>query len=321
MSYLFFMFNVCNKLYYIYPNAFSVVNKKDRLTFLTVNFGKNQIENIGYIRKFLTALSYSVPMSNLIIGISPNSNVSSSFNNIPINIEFLEFKELQPFQDVVELYKGKLHWKYYYAGMRYLFYKKYLQKNTDVKYVMLTDLDNLILKNPFDLFIKEPKLIHVMEDYKKFGSKNDINTKWFNAFNSLSKEIKNKCQMKPIVNNSQFHSKIPLNAGTLIGKNNFILILCTLMSKAFNCTGVIYNGGEQGLFNYLYYSGKFSDAGLNFKKYSVYSSMLSCPNYLSLDAFAKVAPKLYTIHHYSLLNSKYQKILGTRIVDIINLHP
>ena len=291
------------------------------LTFLTAYFNHKQVETTGPLRKFLTALSYSVPMANLIIGVSSDTDISNFYNNYTLNIKFWKLNDLLPPKVVENLSNGKIHWKFYYAGMRYLFYKRYLQAHPTIKYVMTTDYDNLIFRNPFELFIEEPQYVHVMQDFYPFKKTDDPNTLWFNAYNNLAKDIKVKCHLKPFVNISDFPSQIPLNSGTLIGKYNNILTICTLMSQSYSCTGIFYNGGEQGLFNYLYYSGAFSDLGIKFKLYSVSSSLSALPNHIPLREFPKIVPKIYTLHHYFCLNRHYHKFLDSRIVEILNLNP
>ena len=291
------------------------------LTFLTAYFNHKQVENSGPLRKFLTALSYSVPMANLIIGVNSDTDISNFFNNYTLNIEFWELKDLLPSEVVENLSNGKIHWKFYYAGMRYLFYKRFLQARPTIKYVMTTDIDNLIFRNPFELFLQEPQSVHVMQDFYPFKNTKSLNTIWFNAYNNLAKDTKVKCHLKLFVNISDFQSQIPLNSGTLIGKYNNILTICILMSQSYNCTGIFYNGGEQGLFNYLYYSGTFSDLGMKFKTYSVSSSMSAEPNFIRLTVFPKIVPKIYTLHHYIYLNRGYRKYLDSRILTILNLNP
>ena len=57
-------------------------------------------------------------------------------------------------------------WKYYFNSIRYKFYTDYFESNPNVEYSIFTDLDFLILKNPFELMSKDLEEVHFMYDYK-----------------------------------------------------------------------------------------------------------------------------------------------------------
>ena len=328
LSFLIFYinYNIC------FSNSSSIVNKDanflkvsfaliyNKLTFITFRFGQHNMSNIGSMRKFLTALSRAVPYAKVVIGISDYSKISTNFV-YPLRIEFFPFAfKLSIKPDQTKPYYGKMYMKIYYSYMGHFFYKKYIEEHSDLDLIMITNDDNLILKDPYDLYIKYPEKIHVMQDIRILKKK-DLNRDWFLAFYYLNESIKRKCNLFSVKNYDYVMNQLPLNSGTQIAKANKILKVGTLMSNLFNCIGPVFNGGEQGLMNYLYFSGHFKSLGIDFQFYSNNSTMISCAQHIPLTQFRKIAPNLFTIHHYQKLKQNYLNYLSHSTLEIIYLKP
>ena len=315
-------FSKCSRIDNKETNFLKVFYKpiNHKLTFITFTFGEHNISNIGMLRKFLTALSQAVPYAKVIIGISDYSRISTNFI-YSLRIEFFPFTFKNSIKiDQIEQYYGRYKKKIYYSYMGHFFYKKYIEDNSDLDSIMITNVDNLILKDPYNLYVKYPDKIHVMQDIQILKVKY-INTIWFLPFYYLNESIKEKCNLFSVNDFDYVMNQLPLNSGTLMGKASKILKVVTLMSTQFNCIGPIINGGEQGLMNYLYFSGNFKSLGIDFQLYSNNSTMISMANEIPLSQFRKIAPNIYTMHHYQYLSKKHINYLSPSTRVIISLKP
>ena len=73
------------------------------------------------------------------------------------------------------------------------FYVDYLESHPRIENAIFTDVDMLILKNPFELLKENLEEVHFMYDYKPFYRKGDKNYLWANAWAFLDNNIKTSC--------------------------------------------------------------------------------------------------------------------------------
>ena len=306
------------------PDVILLTSHKNKVTFIVSNFGKKEITNTGYIKRYLSALSSTAPGSKVVIGVCENTVVDNTLFNYPLNIEPYPCPFALPEEEVYKIY-GKISWyyvpitTYYYGKVRYSFYKEYLTSHPSDKFFMISDRDALILRNPYELIVTDPDAVHIMEDIYPLSVTSDFNFKWFNAFYRLNSSIKEKCKYKDITDLTNQLKKIPLNAGTYLGKRENILIIASMMKEKFDCHGLFELGNDQGMLNYLVLSGAFEGTGLRIKNYPCPSAMISCPDLIPLEKFSKFAKNVYLLHHYYNLNQKYLDVLEPRTVHFIKL--
>ena len=60
------------------PDEILTISHKDRVTFIFTNFGKLEITNTGYVKKYLSAFSNTAPGSKVVIGVCENTVVDNT---------------------------------------------------------------------------------------------------------------------------------------------------------------------------------------------------------------------------------------------------
>ena len=286
------------------------INSREYIRFITCYFGLKEIKGDHRIRKYFEVLDNFVPYAQVIFCVSEYTKIDPTViqhKNIKINIERYgnrtEEEELKK--------KYKYFSRHFYSGIRYSFYLKYLKSHKEIKYVVISDDDTLFFQDPFPLIERDPNIVHIMEDVKPFSFTEGLNYIWINAWNSLDKEIKEKCGFK-LMNktllSNEFRNRIPLNSGLLIGSSENIIKIAELMSTRFICPGLFQRNNEQGLLNYLDLSGELTNLGIPIKRHNIYNdSIISCPNLLPLNSYIKQVNSSHFIalHHHTYLNNFY----------------
>ena len=301
--------------------------KYDKIVFLSALFGNYELSNEGTIRKYLTALSKAAPGAKVIIGISEGAKIDPYLYRYPLRIKFKVAKDVISHEDVMNKLDGNGKWYgipklvYYYCGVRHSFYRDYMANHPDVENIMITDIDTLIIQDPYNLLLKAPDAVHMMEDIYPLMDTDDFNYVWLNAYDTLDPEIKVKCKLHLIKDHDFLLKQIPLNAGTMLGKRENVIRISNLMYKKFQCTGMFNNSMDQGLFNYLYFSDHLTSLGIKIEPYPVESKMISCPNLMPLETFAQVAKSIHVLHHYGSLNDEYKDYLDRKVIEIIDMKP
>ena len=296
----------------------------NKIVFMVSTLGRERLDNEGVIKRYLTALSDTMPNAKVVLGVSSETIVSQGIFDYQLEVEIYRCPFALIESEVFKIY-GNVRWyyvpitTYYYGAIRFQFYKEYLSNHTDLSYVMITDRDALILRNPFDLLRTDTEAVHIMEDYFPFTKTGDWNYQWLNAFHKLNASIKNKCNYREITDFSNILPKIPLNSGTYLGKRENILIIANKMTEKVECHGIFKLGAEQGMLNYIILSGEFEGTGLRIKRYPCPSAMISCPDWVPLAKFAKYSKTMYLIHHYIGLSKEYYDTMEPRTLKFINL--
>ena len=285
------------------------VTSRNEVKFITCYFGVNKIKRNNRIRKYFQVLDKFVPYANVIFCISEYTKIDPvviRHKNIKIKIERFGNETKK---DIQNKYHGSS--RFFFNGMRYNFYVQYLKNHPEIKYTVISDDDTLFFRDPFPLIIKDPTVVHFMQDIFPFSVTKDRNYIWTKAWARLDKKIKDKCGFKQLNKTLSlyiFKNLIPLNCGLMIGNSKNILKISELISTRFICSGMFRNNAEQGLLNYLDLSGELKELGISIKRHNIYNdSFLSCPNLLPLENYNKQvnSPHFIALHHYKLLKRNY----------------
>ena len=286
-------------------------SSRNKFIFILCMFGKDIIKSNDRIIKYFFTLDKFLHNSNIVFAVSEYTKIEPNFTkykNINISIERYGNETLQDIKKKYN-YPGASH--FYYSGMRPTFYNYYLKKHPEIKYVVVSDDDTLFFRDPFQLIVKDPNVVHIMEDIYPFSKTNDGNYIWTNAWVRLNKSTKLKCGFKFLNNtllSNQIKDLIPLNSGMMIGSSKNIIKLCELISSRFICSGMFPDNAEQGLLNYLDLSGELKELDFPIHRHNIYNgSLLSCPDLLPLKNYIQQinSYNLIAVHHHQLLKSNY----------------
>ena len=259
--------------------------------------------------KYFHVLDKFVPNAKIVFAISEYTKIDpkiTQYQNIRIKIERFG-KETR--DDIQSKYQNSSY--FYFNGMRYYFYTQYLKKHRQIKYVVISDIDTLFFRDPFPIIVKDPTVVHLMEDIYPFSVTNDNNYIWTNSWVCLDKKIKEKCgfnHWNKSLSSDEFKNLIPLNCGLLIGRSKNIIKITELISNRFICSGMFQNNAEQGLLNYLDLSGELKELSISIKRHNVYNnSFISCPELLPIENYIHQVNSEYFIalHHYQYLKENY----------------
>lgn len=289
--------------------------------FIICYFGQDKIGNTGQFRKYLNALSTTVPGAIVVFGVSEFTTVDQSLYNYDLTLQVEKYGN-ETFSMLSQKYPDA--YQYYYNGYRFEFYADYFESHPEVEYAIFSDVDMLILKNPFELMSKNPEEVHFMYDYKPFYRKSDNNYLWATAWNSLNNDVKRSCGIEVLNKSLDDNSILPLipwNSGLMMGKAKNLLTFCRFFSKAFFCPGMFKNNAEQGLMNHLYLTGQIFTLGIKFHGHHVIDgAFMSCPHSLNVNAFRNRinTHQVYGIHHYQLLKSGYVSACYPELIKFIN---
>jgi len=218
LSFLFLLLNM-KKI----KEAHDIISRDD-IRFITCFLGAKKIRRNHRIRKYFQALDHYVPYANVIFCVSEYTKIDPIIirhKNITIKIKRFRNK-------VVEKIRNKYPHssRFFYNGIRYYFYSKYLKKNSKIKYVVISDDDTLFFRDPFPLIYKDPNVVHFMEDIYPFSVTKDGNYIWLNAWDCLDNKIKKKCRFKHLnktILSDEYKNKIPLNSGLMMGSSKNII--------------------------------------------------------------------------------------------------
>ena len=227
------------------------------------------------------------------------------FQNLIISIE--RYGQL-----TIEEIKKK-HWRAYtyFVSIRHFFCLDFLKKHPEIKYVILADDDTLFFKDPLQLLVENPNVVHVMEDVYPYSNIKDANYIWTNKWAQLNDSIKQKCGFRHFnktLLSDDVKNLIPLNDGLMIGSSKNILKILQLMTSKYICTETFPSYSDQGLFNYLDLTGDLKELGFTIHRHSIYNgTFLSCPNYLSINTFSRLinSDNFIAVHHYQYLRYSY----------------
>lgn len=158
--------------------------------FIITYYGKEKIDNIGQFKKYMHALSTTVPGATVIFSISEFTTIDQSFYSYDLNLNIEKYGN-ETISSLSKKYPDTF--QHYYVGLRYNFYADYFESHPEIEYAIFSDVDMLFLKNPFELMRENPEEVHFMYDYKPFSRKTDNNYKWTNAWITLNKDVQRKC--------------------------------------------------------------------------------------------------------------------------------
>ncbi len=284
-------------------------NSRNDIRFITCYFGVKEIKGNHRIRKYFQALNNFVPYAKIVFCVSEYTRIDPiliQHKRIKISIERFGNRDIENL-----LNKYPYSSRYFYNGIRYYFYSKYLKNHTEIKYVVISDDDTLFFRDPFPLIDKDPNVVHFMEDIFPFSVTRDANFFWTNKWACLDKKIKEKCgfkQLNKTLLSDEFKNKIPLNSGLLIGSSKNIIKISDLMFNRFICPGMFPSNAEQGLLNYLDLSGELKELNITIKRHNIYyDSILSCPDLLPIKNYIQQinSSHFITLHHHQFLNKYY----------------
>ena len=285
------------------------INSRDDIRFITCYLGVDEIKSNHRIRKYFQVLDNYVPYANIVFCVSNYTKIDPiiiQHKKIKINIERFGSRAIEKL-----LNKNPYSSHYFYNGIRYYFYSKYLKKHSEIKYVVISDDDTLFFRDPFPLIDKAPNVVHLMEDIFPFSVTKDHNYIWTNAWACLDKKIKEKCGFKQLnksLLSEEFKNKIPLNSGLLIGSSKNIIKISDLIFTRFICPGMFPRNAEQGLLNYLDLSGELKELSIPIKRHNIYNdSLLSCPDLLPIKNYIQQlnSSHFIALHHHQFLNKYY----------------
>ena len=284
-------------------------DSRSDIRFITCFFGVDEIKSNHRIRKYFQALENFVPYANIVFCVSEYTRIDPiliQHKNITINIERFGNRDIE---NLLNKYPYSSH--YFYNGIRYYFYSKYLKEHSEIKYVIISDDDTLFFRDPFPLIYKDPNVVHFMEDIFPFSVTRDGNYIWTNAWACLDTKIKEKCgfkQLNKTLLSDEFKNRIPLNSGFLMGSSKNIIKISDLFFNRFICPGMFPRNAEQGLLNYLDLSGELKELNIPIKRHNIYNdSIISCPDLLPINNYIQQinSSHFIALHHHQFLNNYY----------------
>ena len=93
--------------------------------------------------------------------------------------------------------------------------------------------------------------------------------------------------------------------------------LCKIVSDAFLCVGLYQSATEQGVVNYLYYSGEFDRHNIKIKGHHMNDHhIISCSEHLNI-AGTKYCQEWYIVHH--CFHIKYRTYLTPQIKELMSI--
>lgn len=307
-----------------FPRKNNIINHKILGPFIHCIFGKEILTNSNKTKAYLKALEQTVPGSTAIIAVSEFTVIdTNSFTNYNLIIHFERFANLT-INDVQQKYRFSQSVRFYYASLRFSFYKKFFHSHPEYEYAMYSDEDSLILKNPFELLENSTDEVHVMYDFLSYSHKGHPNFHWLRAWSRVSSSKKEKCGIDVLqisLFDQSVKNRLPLNVGLMIGKTKYLIVICELISSIFECVGMFTNCAEQGLFNHLSISGQLDRRGIKLHPHTVQNgNLMSCPNYLTIDEFGRRinSGEIFVLHHYHWVSNEYVNQCNERVKTLIS---
>ena len=287
-----------------------------------MSIGKEELLDEGPLNKLLISINQTTPNSQIFILISPYTLVDyDNFSKYSMDIIFERVSNNLTVSEVEKMYHGQFAYKLWFWVHRFEFYVEFFSKHPELENIMLMDEDSLILRDPLEIFKQDPDpfLLHMMYDYLDFSAHQDWNYLWVNGLNNYldSGNRRQKCgipHLKHNLHSSYMRKQLPFNCGLIYGKASEILKLSKLVAAASLCVDVFFYVCDQGIFNYLYYSGEIDRIGIKIKGYHMRDcQFISCCEHLTVEC-TKHSSEWYVIHHYIYM--KYPSLLTPRIANL-----
>lgn len=313
-----------NIFFYFEKNLYSNSLILNKYRFIICYFGKKELINSNYIKRYLVSLCSTIPKSIVVIAVSIYTSVDPKLFNY-YNLELhIERYGNETISSITQKY-GKASVHYYFSGIRFIFYTKYFSSHPEVEYALFTDVDSLILQDPFELLRNNSYEVHVMYDIYPFSKHDDFNYVWMKAWALLSSSKKSSCGMFILnrsIDCSEIENIIPWNSGLMMGNCKNLLLICNLMATMFSCIGMFDHNAEQGLLNYLRISGQIETLGIRFHAHTVQTgNFVSCPDLITLKNFKEriKSNEIYILHHYNHLKRAYINSADDKIKYLLSL--
>jgi hypothetical protein len=131
--------------------------------------------------------------------------------------------------------------------VRFMYFKEYIEKDTETDFFVLTDIGDVVILNPIE------KIIELDQDIIYLGMESEKlnDNKWFDVkyyFNNENLENNNniKKQIHSQINdyNEVFKDNIIINCGTICGHRT---ILLKLLDKMIDVMNTIYSRSDQNI--------------------------------------------------------------------------
>lgn len=288
------------------------------LVFLVCQIGIDKLEIHGKLRVFLTSLSSTLPGTDVVIGVSPLTEVPQRFGsefNLSVGIAYVN-STVKP-ADLSNWSSWDV-WLFF-CLLRSVFYRDYLHRHREIEYVFYCDCDTMILRDPMELTKDDPEVVHIMYDKWPVNKTNDMNFRWIRTCQRLPERAKRKCGLRPWKHklfDPEIGSQIPYNAGLMFGKVGNVLKIISLVARKFECLGHIHNLADQGILNYLRFSGQLNDTGVKMRAYHVNEELVSCPEFFDKDQASQVWPKVVALHHWNYIPRDVLQVMGPGILAL-----
>jgi hypothetical protein len=197
--------------------------------------------------------------------------------------------------------------------IRYIYYDKIINENPDDFYLLCDGRDVLFQKNIEEFNLEKNKLYFFKENITFIQDKN-WNYAWINQIQNQTKEL--------FVDNIQYNSI--LCSGTIIGSSNILLNYLKNMINIMNRYNLAkpYNGIDQGIHNYLYYTNKLDNKNIIlFDNSDIYVNTIGAPlslNLPNLISYKIIDGKIYDknnnlnyiVHQYDRMSLNEKKLLN-----------
>lgn len=169
--------------------------------------------------------------------------------------------------------------RFYPNGIRYIHYVHFIEHHPEFHQVMVCDDDTLVLRDPFELLHRDPTRVHMMRDIYPMSVREDGNYIWFHAWEMLDPQTKQKFGLKTklAVSESEFDATIPVNSGFVLAVRSEFLKMARIMTVFRHLYSYGSALAEQGLINWLIFSGQFKDQSVNLHTYGIMDEIVSCP--------------------------------------------
>lgn len=300
------------------PILRGIIQQHKRLLFIVCAFGSEKLEMTKKLRVLLASLSDTLPQASIVIGLSPGTIIPDHFG-AEFNLS-LEFAFVNSTDTPLTLAPKHSRWDIWLAmsALRSMFHRDYLIKHPEVDYVFCCDQDTMILKDPMVL-VKDPETVHIRYDAYPLTKVDDMNFMWLRAWDSLPEDKKMKCGLRPLkhkLTDPEIANEIPLNVGLLFGKAKNILKIVSVMADRFACAEPWGSRGDQGLLNYLRFSGELNSTGVKIHGYHLTEELVSCPELMGHAEAYIHGHKIVAMHHWNYVDKSRLPLFGKRIATL-----
>lgn len=306
-----------NTFPHVCPIFRGIIQQHKRLLFIVCAFGREKLEMTKKLRVLLASLSDTLPQASIVIGLSPETIVPDHFGaEFNLSIEFDYVNSTDTPRSLAPNHSG---WDIWLAMMalRPMFHRDYLIKHPEIDYVFCCDEDTMIVKDPMVL-IRDPETVHLMYDAYPLTKVDDMNFMWLRAWDLLPEDEKRRCGLRPLkhkLTDPEIANEIPLNGGLLFGKATNVLKIVSLMADRFACAEPWGNRADQGLLNYLRFSGELNSTGVNIHGYHLTEELVSCPELMGHAEAYIHGHKIVAMHHWNYVDKARLPLFGKRIAS------